>query len=151
AQRGVADSQSALAETLGISPSSLPRTVTLAELPLPPALQESVEATMDRALAMRPDLAARLATLRARDAEVRRARTEFLPRVRLLGSGGGTAGRFTPEHVDRTFGYAEPVYAGFLEFSWTLFDGFARENAVRTAEAHRGAAEAEVTQLQLET
>jgi outer membrane protein len=151
ARRGVADTQAALAETLGISPGALPRTVVLAELPLPTGLTESVDATMDRALAARPDLAARLATLRARDAEVRRARAEFMPRIGLTGSGGGTAGRFTPQHVDRTFGYAEPLYAGFLEFSWTLFEGFARENAVRAAEARRGEAEAAITQLQLET
>jgi len=150
AQRGVADTQSALAEALGISPGAMPRTVLLAELPLPSGLSESVDATMDRALASRPDLASRLATLRARDAEVRRARAEFMPRIGLTGSGGGTAGRFTPGGA-QTFGYTEPLYTGFLEFSWTLFEGFARENAVRAAEASRGEAEAAITQLQLET
>jgi outer membrane protein TolC len=69
----------------------------------------------------------------------------------MSGSGGGTAGRFTPQGVDRTFGYSEPLYTGFLEFSWTLFEGFERENAVRAAEARRGEAEAAITQLQLET
>jgi outer membrane protein len=151
ARRGVADTQAALAEALGISPGAMPRTVLLADLPLPTGLSESVDATMDRALASRPDLASRLATLRARDAEVRRARAEFMPRIGLTGSGGGTAGRFTPQHVDRTFSFAEPLYTGFLEFSWTLFEGFARENAVRAAEARRGEAEAAITQLQLET
>ncbi len=150
-RRGVADTGSALADALGISPAALPRTVALAELPLPSGLAVSVEGAMDHALATRPDLAARLATLRAREAEVRRTRAEFLPRVGLAGSGGGTAGRFKPEDVDRRFGYTEPLYAGFLELSWTLFDGFARENAVRAAEARRGEAEAELTALQLET
>jgi outer membrane protein TolC len=150
-RRGVADAGSALADTLGISPAVLPRTVALAELPLPSGLAVSVEDAMDLALATRPDLAARLATLRAREAEVRRARAEFMPRVGLIGSGGGTAGRFKPEHVDKRFGYDEPLYSGFLEFSWLLFDGFARENAVRAAESRRGDAEAEVTALQLET
>lgn len=149
--RGVADAGSALADTLGISPAALPRTVTLSQLPLPSRLTESVEQAMDRALASRPDLAARLATLRAREAEVRRARAEFLPRLGLAGSGGGTAGRFRPEGSDTRFGYTEPLYTGFLEFSWTLFDGFARENAVRAAEARRGEAEAELSALQLET
>jgi outer membrane protein TolC len=150
-RRGVADAGSALAEALGISPSTLPRTVALAELPLPSGLAVSVEEAMDTALASRPDLAARLATLRAREAEVRRARAEFWPRVGLTGGGGGTAGRFKPQHVDRRFGYDEVLYSGFLEFSWVLFDGFARENAVRSAEAKRGEAEADVTALQLET
>lgn len=151
ARRGVADTQAALAEAIGISPGAVPRTVVLSELPLPSGLSESVDATMDRALTARPDLASRLATLRARDAEVRRARAEFRPRIGMSGSGGGTAGRFTPQGVDRTFGYSEPLYTGFLEFSWTLFEGFERENAVRAAEARRGEAEAAITQLQLET
>src|SRR5262249_26465079 len=148
ARRGVADTQAALAEGLGISPGAMPRTVLLAELPLPTGLSESVDATMDRALASRPDLASRLPPPRARHPEVRRARAEFMPRIGLTGSGGGTAGRFTPQHVDQTFSYAEPLYTGFLEFSWTLFEGFARENAVRAAEAGRGEAEAAITQLQ---
>jgi outer membrane protein len=151
AHRGVADTGSALADALGVSPAVLPRVVALADLPLPSGLAVSVDQAMDTALASRPDLAARLATLRAREAGVRRARAEFLPRIGLSGGGGGTAGRFTPEGVDRRFGYAEPLYAGFLELSWTLFDGFARENAVRVAEARRGEAAAEVTALQLET
>src|SRR5262245_9356943 len=150
-RRCVADAGSALAEALGISPATLPRTVALAELPLPSGLAVSVEEAMDTALASRPDLAARLATLRAREAEVRRARAECWPSVGLRGGGGGTAGRFKPQHVDRRFGYDVVLYSGFLEFSWVLFDGFARENAVRTAEAKRGEAEAEVTALQLET
>jgi outer membrane protein TolC len=150
-RRGVADAGSALAEALGISPSTLPHTVALAELPLPSGLTGSVEEAMDTALAARPDLAARLATLRAREAEVRRARAEFWPSIGLRGGGGGTAGRFKPQNINRRFGYDEVLYSGFLEFSWVLFDGFARENAVRTAEAKRGEAEADVTALQLET
>ncbi len=151
AQRGVADAQAGLADALGISPHRLPPTVSLAELPLPGQLADSVEATMDRALAARPDLAARLATLRARDAELRRARADFFPRLGASAAAGGTAGRFTPEGIDRQFGYAEPIYGGFLELSWALFDGFARDNAVRAAEARRGEAQAEMTALQLET
>ena len=150
AQRGVAQSQGALAEALGIGPSRVPPTVALSDLALPPRLTESVDATMDRALADRPDLTARLAVLRAREAEVRRARAEFYPRLGVSGTGGGTAGRFTPEHSTRRFGYAEPIYSGFLELSWTLFDGFARTNAVRAAEARRGEAEADLTATQLE-
>src|SRR5262245_7737353 len=151
ARRGVADTQAALAEALGIPPGAMPHTVLLGELPLPTGLSESVDATMDRAMASRPDLVSRLATLRARDAEVRRARAEFLPRIGLTGSGGGTAGRFTPQHTDQTFSYAEPIYSGYLELPETPFEGFARENAVRAAEAGRGEAEAAITQLQLET
>jgi outer membrane protein TolC len=151
AHRGVADTRAALADAIGISPAVPLQVVDLSKLPLPPALPVSVEEIMDVALAARPDLAASLAELRAREADVRRARAEFWPRVGLSGAGGGTAGRFTPEGVDRSFGYAEPLYTGFLELSWTLFDGFARTNAVRQAEARRGEAAAALSKLQLET
>ena len=149
AQRGVADAYSRLAETLGISPASPLRVAELSSLPLPSKLKESVEEAMDRALSQRPDLSARLAQLRAREAEVRRARADFLPTLSLGGAAGGTGGQFGAQGTDETFAYAEPLYSGLLRFSWTLFDGFARENAVRQAEARRGEAEAELSQLQL--
>jgi outer membrane protein TolC len=44
------------------------------------------EQTIDRALACRPDLASRLAALRAREADERRAHAEFWPRLSLSGS-----------------------------------------------------------------
>jgi len=151
AQRGVADTRAALADALGISPAIPLEVVDLSQLPMPPELDTSVEEAMDTALASRPDLAASLAELRAREADVRRTRADFWPRLGLSGSGGGTAGRYTADTTSRTFGYKEPIYTGFLEFSWTLFDGFARTNAVRQAEARRGEAAAQLSTLQLET
>jgi outer membrane protein TolC len=151
AQSRVADSYSRLADTLGISPSTSLRVAELSTLPLPTKLKESVEGVMDRALSPRPDLSARLAQLRAREAEVRRARADFLPTISLGGTAGGTAGQFDAQGVRQTFDYAEPIYSGLLQFSWTLFDGFARENAVRLAEARRGEAVAQLSQLQLNT
>lgn len=152
AHRDVADTRAALADAIGISPAVPLQVVDLSKLPLPSALDVSVEDTMDAALAARPDLAASLADLRAREADVRRTRADFLPRLGMSGSGGGTAGRFTTNTTDRTFGYGpQPLYTGFLELSWTLFDGFARTNAVRQAEARRGEAAAALNQLQLET
>lgn len=149
ASRLVADSRSALAESLGISPAAPLHVTELSQVPLPANLRERVEEVMDRALVARPDLGARLADLRAREAEVRRARAEFLPSVGVRGFVGGTGGQYEANRVPPTFDYVEPVYATFLEFSWTLFDGFARENAVRQAEARRGEAEAALSQLQL--
>jgi len=151
AHRTVADARAALADAIGISPAVPLEVVDLSKLPLPPQLGASVEETMDTALASRPDLAASLAELRAREADVRRTRADFWPRLGLSGGGGGTAGRYTADTTNRRFGYKEPIYTGFLEFTWTLFDGFARTNAVRQAEARRGEAAAAMSALQLET
>jgi outer membrane protein TolC len=91
--------------------------------------------------------------LRAREAEARRARAEYLPTLGLTGSGGGA---FRHYHVEvprtgesHTFDDQEPVYGARLELEWTLFDGFLRESAVRRADAEAGAARADLESVEL--
>ena len=144
----VSDARARLAESIGIPPTVPLKVAELGSLPLPTELPATVEQVMDRSLVRRPDLAARLAALRAREAEVKQARAQFMPQINLSSSVGGDYGRYT-------FGSGDPidfhreVYGAFLNFSWTLFDGFDRENRVREAAAQRGAAEAEVAALEL--
>lgn len=149
AVRLAADGQAALAEVLGVSPTAPLRVQELSALPLPSRLSKSVEAVIDRALVQRPDLAASLADLRARAAEVRRAQAQFLPRIELAGGVGGLIGEYSPQDTPKHFHYAEPIYAGLVRFSWDLFEGFARRNRVIEAEAQRGAAAAALSALQL--
>ena len=150
ARRGVEDARATLAENLGIAPTVQLRVVELSTLTLPANLTDSVEQTIDRALAQRPDLAARLATLRAREADIRKANADFLPTFSVAGNVGGNIGRFTAQTTNRTFGYAEPTYSTFLLFSWELFDGFARHHAMHEAEARQGEAAADLSALQLQ-
>ena len=145
----VADSQAALADSLGIPPTQLMRVADLSSLTLPTGLAESVEQIIDRALARRPDLSARLAGLRAREAEERRARAEFWPRFSFSGSVGQAVQRYRAGPPFGTFTMNETEYGAFLNFEWKLFDGFERENALREAIAQRGAAEAELAALEL--
>ncbi len=144
----VADARAALAESIGISPTMTLKVADLSDVPLPVGLPSGVEQVIDRALSRRPDLGARLATLRAREAEVRRARAEFMPKLKLSSSVGGDVGRYT-FGGSPTISYGQPEYTAFLHLDWTLFDGFARENRVREASAVRGAAEAELSAYQL--
>jgi outer membrane protein len=144
----VADARAALAESIGISPTMRLAVADLSGVPLPPGLPASVEHLIDRALARRPDLAARLAALRAREAEVRRARAEFFPRLRLSSSVGGDVGRYT-FGGSPAIGYGQPEYSAVLSLDWTVFDGFARDNRLREASAERGAAEAELASFEL--
>src|SRR5262249_61122712 len=88
------------------------------------------------------------ASLRARGAEVKQALAQFLPQIGLSSWVGGDYGRFTFGNGD-PIDFHREVYGAFLSFSWTLFDGFDRENRVREATAQRGAAEAEVAALEL--
>ncbi len=152
-QRDVSDAWSFLAESLGVSPTITFRVVDLASLPMPTNLANSVEFAIDRALRQRPDLAAQLAQLRAREAEIRRARAEYLPSIALSGTGGGTFGRWdvsTATSSGPPYNYADPQYGAFLTFSWTLFDGFARKNKLREAEGRREEAQANLTALELQ-
>jgi outer membrane protein len=151
-KRQVADAWSALAEALGISPAAEMELVELSAAPLPAELADSVEQAMDSALSQRPDLAALLARVRAGEARVREADADFWPQVSLGGSFGVTTGKFlasTTSAETGPFGYTEPIYAGLLNFSWTLFDGFQRQNREREAEALQGEARAAFTTLQV--
>jgi outer membrane protein len=145
----VADAQAALADSLGIPPTMLMPVADLSALALPGGLAESVEQVIDRALARRPDLASRLAALRAREAEEKRARAEFWPRLFFSGSVGQAIQRYRAGPPFGTSTMNETEYGAFLNFEWKLFDGFERENAVREAVSQRGAAEAELAALEL--
>lgn len=137
------DAWGALAEAVGISPAVRLTVDDPAGASSPGELEAAVEAVMDAALAVRPDLAARVAALRAREAETRRARAERWPRVGLTGHAGGVARRYRAGPPMRSFDDADPEYGAFLGLEWRLFDGFERENAVRAADARRDAAAAE--------
>jgi outer membrane protein len=145
----VDDAQAALADSLGIPPTALMRVADLSGLTLPSGLGDSVEQIIDRALARRPDLSSRLATLRAREAEQRRAEAEFWPRFYMSGSVGQAVQRYRVGPPFGRFTMNETEYGAFLNFEWKLFDGFDRNNALREATALRGASEAELSALEL--
>jgi outer membrane protein TolC len=146
---GVSDAQAALADGLGIPPTALMRVADLSAVPLPSELAESVDQIIDRAVARRPDLAARLAALRAREAAERGARAEYWPRLSLSGTAGQNVQRFRAGPPFGTFTANDTEYGAFLNFEWRLFDGFERDNALREATAQRGAAEADLATLEL--
>jgi len=148
AQGLVADARALLAESVGIPPTVALGVADLSAVPLPTELPKSAEQVIDRSLTRRPDLASRLAVLRAREADVRRARADFFPRVRASGSVGGDVGRYTFGNSP-TINYGQLEYGAFLNFEWTVFDGFQRENRLREAVAERGVAEADLTALEL--
>ena len=151
ARGAVSDAQAALAESLGISPTALMRVADISGVPLPTELPDSVEAVIDRALARRPDLASRLAALRAREADERGARADFWPRLSLSGSVGQVVQRYRSGPPFDRFTRNETEYGAFLNFEWKLFDGLERENALREATSLRGAAEADFAVQELRT
>ena len=141
-----------LTTNLGISPSYSLQLIDLSKLPLPKGLVQSVEKIVDEALEQRPDLMARLAELRARESEVKKARAEFWPKVTLGGSLGNQywGNVQTTPPGNESYSASNLVGSGMLTMEWTLFDGFERNHAVQEAEAKKEASKAQLEALRLE-
>src|SRR5208337_507562 len=82
------DAQVTLAESMGVLPTTPIRIEDFSRLPLPNRLEENVEKFIDRTLEQRPDLLAKVAALRAKEAEVCRAKSAYLPTLALEGEAG---------------------------------------------------------------
>ena len=151
ARGGVAQAQAELSASLGISPAYTLQLIDLNKLPLPAELVLSVEKIADQALEQRPDLQARLAELRAREAEVSKARAEFWPKISLSGMLGNQYwGNARTSMSNQTYMSSNLVDTAMLNVEWNLFDGFERSNAVREAEAKKEASRAQLESFKLE-
>jgi outer membrane protein len=150
ARRDMHAAEAQLAKAIGISPASLPQIASLSSLPLPKGLPASVDALLQQAMATRPDVAGKFAEVRAREAELERARADYLPKL----SASGTLGKVYREFESVAPGsralYAQPqTWSVGVQLTWELFDGFIRDNRVREAKARRDQARAELASLQL--
>jgi outer membrane protein len=150
AQLMVHESEAQIAVVLGIPADPPVRITGLETQAPPPQLNQSVEALISEARRQRPDLAARVASLRAREAEVRQARAQFLPVVGLSTSYGENLWDFsflTPRAIQT----GQPQYAALLTLRWDLFTGFKRVNDVHRAEDDREVARAELKSQEIDT
>jgi outer membrane protein len=142
------DAQVTLAESIGILPTTPIQLTDFSALPAPAELQDTVEKTIDRALGKRPDLIAKVAALRASEAEVGRARAAYWPTLSLVGDVGSILGsaRITADNKSSGwFGATQPSYGIGLALEWEVFDGGARRRKVELAESARRAAQDEIT------
>ena len=141
------DAQVALAQSIGIPPTTPIQVTDLTAVPLPTTLEESVEQVISRALEQRPDLSAKVAAVRAREANVRRVQKEYAPKLAVTGDVGGLfathqidKGESTTQHADEI----APHYGARLTLTWPLFEGGARQRKLEMATSERRAAEAEL-------
>jgi outer membrane protein TolC len=141
------DAQVALAESIGILPTTPIQVTDFSALPPPAALEESIDKVIDQALDRRPDLIAKVAALREKEAEVRRARADYYPTLSLVSNVNTLAGRarITGGEPPGWFSATEPGYGIGLSFEWNLFEGWATRRRVELAETERRAAEDEAT------
>lgn len=150
ARVAVSDAQADLALTLGV-PADLPIEITgLADAKLPGEIATTVDELIDASLARRPDLSARAAELRSREAAIGLARASLWPTVGFEGAYGIDLWRYRFDGPP-TDSVASPDYGAFLNFQWDLFLGFDRLNAIKEAQAERDRAIADLERLELET
>jgi len=150
ARRDVHAAEAELAQAIGISPASLPGIASLSSLPLPEGLPESVDALLGEAVSTRPDLAAKFADVRARGAELERARADYLPKLSANGTLGYVSRELDSLNLSPPTTYSHPkTWSVELQATWELFEGFIRDNRVREAKARRDRARADLDALQL--
>jgi outer membrane protein len=150
ARRDVHAAEAQLAQAVGISPASLPQVASLSSLPLPTGLPASVDALLQQAVSTRPDLAARFAEVRAREADLARARADYLPKLSVTGTLGKVYRELDTLIPGGKTYYAQPKTWGVgVQLTWELFDGFIRDNRVREAKALQDQAEADLNALEL--
>lgn len=120
------------------------------EAEVPEILTAGIDGIIDQALARRPDLAAAVLEVRAREAEVRRAQADYLPEVVVRGTAGESWLNFdTPGFSiqGQGWGFAGSAYLGGR---WLLFDDGARDAALAEATANRAAASAKLAKARLD-
>ena len=132
-----------LATTLGAPATTRIRVRPLSEVPTPDSVADAVEQAILRALVQRPDLQARVAEIRAAQAERQQARAAFYPTLGFTASPAAQSLYFQQqglpwEHTATTTGSMA------LSLSWTVFDGGARRSRLHEAEARIHEAEAQV-------
>jgi outer membrane protein TolC len=141
ARGALGEAETALVESLGVRPTAPVRVAEVPEDAFPGASATSADELIDRALSQRPDLVARFAEVRARQAEVDRARAAFYPKVVLDANAGYTRLDVSIED-SKYFGGTEPVYGAGVFLHWSIFDGFARRRRLDAAESELRAAQA---------
>jgi outer membrane protein TolC len=133
-----------LATALGGRAATMIRVEPLGEVPTPESIGETVEQVIDRALDQRPDLQAELAGIRAAQGQQKEARAAYYPSLNLRAN--PTAQSLYIQQQTLPWGHTADLTGGFaVSLSWRVFDGGARRNRLREAEAEIRRAEAEVS------
>src|SRR5579864_98980 len=131
-----------LATAVGTSASVAIRVQPLDQLPTPDSISETVEETINRAFAQRPDLMQQSAEIRTADARLKEARPAYYPTLDV---------NVSPS-IPSLYGIQQPFnwshtadLSGRVSFNlnWTVFDGGARKGRVAQAQADSRAAKAQ--------
>ncbi len=136
-----------LANALGISPISNFQVESIQNLSIPQDLPDTLETSINRALAQRPDLMQQVELLRAAGAEIKAAKTAYLPTLSFDGNGGLSRIYAQQNLGPGIYSPTQETWDAKLSLTWNLFDGFAREGRLAKAKADQKQAAANVDAL----
>jgi outer membrane protein TolC len=139
-QVGERDAKVSLAESIGILPTAPLQVEDFSRLPIPTNLEHSVEIVIDRSLEQRPDLLAKVAILREKDVDIRRARAEYYPNLSFQGAVGGAFDRAGMSVEGQKLPWVstqQPTWGVGLALTWSIFDGGARKRKLEAAKSAR--------------
>jgi outer membrane protein len=137
-------SRGGLATVLGVSPAAEFAVADMSKTIAPEALEAPVQTVMLRALAQRPDFLSQIAQLRTADADIAEARAAYYPVLSVSAEWGHRNSYGTQLNGPWVSSQIYP-YSAQLDFHWTIFDGGARRNELKRAEAQQKEAEASAT------
>jgi outer membrane protein TolC len=141
---GVNNARIALLEAMGVGPTTRLRVAELGERAPPSMIEDSVEALVDRAFAQRPDLLARVAAVREREADIRKAEAEFYPKITVSGNVEQVAGRLRIVGTPDWLTINQPSYGASIAIEVPLYDGGQRRDRLAVARSQHRVAEEEL-------
>jgi outer membrane protein len=151
ARLAVSLAQADLAVALGVRADHAPEVALLKDRPIPQSLGADIERLIDSAVHERPDLAARVSTVRARQAEVDLAHASLYPTLGLASFYGEQAFTYRLSNpATPTFTAIAPEYGAGVSLKWDIFTGFSHVNSIKEAEARRDAARADLESAELD-
>jgi outer membrane protein len=151
ARLAVSLAQADLAVALGVRADNTPQLELLKDQPLPQSLGADVEHLIDAAVRARPDLAAKVSTVRARQADVDLARAQLYPTLGFTSFYGEEAFSYRLSNPETpTYNAMNPEYGAGVTLKWDIFTGFSRVNSIKEAAAERDAARADLKNAELE-
>jgi outer membrane protein len=135
-----------LATALGLAPGTVLKVEDIDQLKLPSSIASSVDQEIDRSFSQRPDLLQQLARLRAANASIKQAKSEYFPTLSFEGDGGLARAYGQQDLLPGSYAEGE-AWTAQLELRWNLFDGARREYRIAQANADKKAAQAQIDAL----
>jgi outer membrane protein len=142
ADAAVDDARMALLEAAGVRPDtylcvSLP-TVARSQRP-----EADLDRLIDQAIAARPEINAAVAKVKAGEAGIRYAKSEYFPKIQLTANVGENVGRLRSAGGDWS-SVTQPLYGVGLKFEVPIYDGSIRRSGVQEALSKEEAAKAQL-------